>query len=271
MNQPRWGASVKFQLLFAIAMPAIAIPVVVAAPAAAQVRAVPRIVIAKADNDRDMLSGGWGFGPGYRSPRAPLIAPIIGAHDNFHGIAFFTRGSQVYVDLMRDTGGADWHFSAGPVLGAGLADDGYVDDRRTTAARTTGIALGAGGYLGVTRTGVVTGDDALTFRLSYVRGLGNLAGEAFTPAIDYATPVSRKLLLGVSVSADYARPRRGWRTVNVTGFTDIALTGDLRHGLLLLLAVGRGRMEGDFVASPVTQIAGNPDQVFGAVGLGYAF
>eukprot|EP01035_Chromulina_nebulosa_P004747 gene4747-6475_t len=85
---------------------AIAMPVVVAAPAAAQVRAVPRIIIAKADNDRDMLSGGvgWGFGPGYRSPRASLIAPIVGAHDNFHGIAFFTRGSQVYVDLMRDTG-----------------------------------------------------------------------------------------------------------------------------------------------------------------------
>jgi hypothetical protein len=30
-------------------------------------------------------------------------------------------------------------------------------------------------------------------------------------------------------------------------------------------------MEGDFAASPVTRIAGSPNQFYGALGLGYTF
>jgi outer membrane protein len=269
---------VKFLLSLAVAT-----PVVIAAPAMAQDRPVPRIVIAKSDNDRDTLSigGGWGYVPGYHGPIGHVLVPIITTHGTFHGIAFFTRGSQVYVDLMPETTRPRWHFSAGPVLGADL---GRTVDRRAAPPGTRGIAFGAGGFVGITRTGLLTGsDDSLSFRLSYVRDVGNIyGGDVVTPAIDYATPLSRKMLVGVSLSVDHAATRyprgyfdvaarRGWQQVNVTGFADIALTGDLRRGLFVLLAAGRGRMEGDFTTSPVTQIAGNPDQIYGAVGLGYTF
>ncbi|CAN5388571.1 hypothetical protein BH10PSE14_BH10PSE14_36250 [soil metagenome] len=265
---------------------AVATPVVIAAPAMAQDRPVPRIVIAKSDNDRDTLSigGGWGYVPGYHGPIGHVLVPIITTHGTFHGIAFFTRGSQVYIDLMSAATSPRWQFSAGPVLGADLDRAGRPIDRRPALAGTRGMAIGAGGFVGITRTGLVTGsDDSLSFRLSYVRDVGNgRGGDVVTPAIDYATALSRKMLVGVSLSADHASAgyprgyfdvaaRRGWQQVNVTGFADIALTGDLRRGLFVLLAVGRGRMEGDFVASPVTQIAGNPDLIYGAVGLGYSF
>jgi outer membrane scaffolding protein for murein synthesis (MipA/OmpV family) len=260
-------------------------PIAIAAPATAQDGHAPRIVIAKVDNDRDTLSiGGSWYLPGYRGGQAPLLAPIIATHGRFHGIAFFTRGSWVYVDLMRDSSQARWHVAAGPVLGADLDRAGRVDDRRDAPRGLSGVAFGAGGHVGITRTGLFTGaDDSLSFRLSYVHGIdAPYGGDVVTPALDYATPLSRKLLIGLSLSADYAAAgyprahfdvaaRRGWQQLNVTGFADIALTGDLRHGLVLLLAVGRGRLEGDFAASPVTQIAGKPDQVFGAVGLGYGF
>ena len=50
-----------------------------------------------------------------------------------------------------------------------------------------------------------------------------------------------------------------------------SLTGDLLHGLGLYVSGSYSRMENGFAASPVTSIAGSPNQWFGAVGLGYTF
>jgi outer membrane scaffolding protein for murein synthesis (MipA/OmpV family) len=50
-----------------------------------------------------------------------------------------------------------------------------------------------------------------------------------------------------------------------------ALTGDLRHGLGLFFTGSYSRLQNDFAASPVTSVAGSPNQWFGALGLGYTF
>jgi MipA family protein len=165
------------------------------------------------------------------------------------------------------------------------------------ALGTRKLAPEVGGNAGIRKTGVITSDyDSLSFRVAFVHDVSGVNDSyVITPTIDYGTPLSRKFDVGVSVSAAYAGTNyahtyfdvdasgslrsglpvftghRGWKNVVFGVLGDYALTGDLTHGLGMFVVASYSRLENDFAASPVTSIAGSPDQLFGAVWLGYTF
>ena len=154
-----------------------------------------------------------------------------------------------------------------------------------------------GGFAGLGKTGVLTSDyDKLTASLTYVRDV-NDAHDSYviTPTLDYGTPLSTKAYVGIAASANYVGgdyadyyftvtpagalastlpafdAGKGWKDWNLSGFATVALTGDLLHGLGLVVGARYSRLLGDFARSPVVSVAGDKDQWLGTVGLSYTF
>ncbi|MEG3146717.1 MipA/OmpV family protein [Sphingomonas sp. RT2P30] len=285
-------------------LPLLAVPVVlVASPVAAQDRPTPtpapNIAIEPSDTNDDTLTIGAGavYLPSYQGSNDYVVTPIVAARGQYHGRSFFTRGAQLFVDLVPTPPGPRWSFSAGPVLSADLNRTGRVVDTQIKALGRRKIALEAGGYVGIGKTGVITSDyDSLSLRVSYVHDVGTVhRSYIVTPALDYSTPLSKSVLVGLTVSADYAgtgyaqtyydvdapgalrsglpvfAARKGWQDITVGALAGFSLSGDLRHGAVLVVGGGYSRVQGDFAASPVTRIAGSPNQFYGALGLGYTF
>lgn len=278
----------------------IAAPLALSAPpAAAQDSPPPRIDVAQADTNNDTLTIGAGavFMPTYQGSNDYVLTPVVAARGQYHGVSFFTRGAQLFVDVVPSAPGPGWSFELGPVLAADLNRTGRVGDARIKALGKRKIALEAGGYAGITRTGVITSDyDTVSFRVSYIHDVGDVhRSYIVTPTLDYTTPLSKSVLVGVTLSADYAgngyadtyysvdapgalrsglpvfTARKGWQDFTVGALAGFSLSGDLRHGTVLVVGAGYSRMQNDFAASPVTRIAGSADQFYGAVGLGYTF
>lgn len=282
-------------------LPLLAVPLALSAlPAAAQdAPPPPRIDVAQADTNSDTLTIGAGavFMPTYQGSDDYVLTPVVAARGQYKGVSFFTRGAQLFVDVVPSPPGPGWSFELGPVLAADLNRTGRIGDARVKALGKRKLALEAGGYAGITRTGVITSDyDTLSFRVSYIHDVGAVhRSYIVTPTIDYATPLSKSVLVGLTLSADYAgagyadtyysvdapgslrsglpvfAARKGWQDFTVGALAGFSLSGDLRHGAVLVLGAGYSRMQNDFAASPVTRIAGSPDQFYGAVGLGYTF
>lgn len=156
----------------------------------------------------------------------------------------------------------------------------------------------AGGYVGISRTGVITSDyDTLTVRVAYVHDLSDAYDSyVVTPQINYATPLSPRTLVSVGASADYVGKGygrtyfgvtpagaiasglraysindSGWKRYNLTAFVLQSLSGDLRRGFGLGAGVLYGRLLGDYKRSPIVSDVGDADQLAAAVGLTYTF
>jgi outer membrane scaffolding protein for murein synthesis (MipA/OmpV family) len=288
------------KLLSALSLSLLAAPLALSAPpAAAQDSPPPRIDVAQADTNNDTLTIGAGaaYMPTYQGSDDYILTPLVAARGQYKGVSFFTRGAQLFVDLVPTPSGPTWDFAAGPVVSADLNRTGRVGDAQIRALGKRKIAIEAGGYVGIGKTGVITSDyDSLSFRVSYIHDVGKIHGSYIvTPALDYSTPLSKSVLVGLTVSADYAgagyahtyydvdapgalrsglplfTAHKGWEDYTIGGIAGFSLSGDLRHGAILVVGAGYSRMLNDFAASPVTSVAGNPNQFYGAVGLGYTF
>ncbi|CAN5388558.1 hypothetical protein BH10PSE14_BH10PSE14_36240 [soil metagenome] len=287
--------------LVKLLLPLVAVPLaIIAQPAAAQDQSPPpRAEGAPADSNADTLTIGAGaaYMPTYIGSNDYVLTPVVAARGQYHGISFFTRGAQLFVDLVPTPSGPTWDFAAGPVIAADLNRTGRVGDAQVRALGKRKIAIEAGGYVGIGKTGVVTSDyDSLSLRVSYIHDVGNVHGSYIvTPSIEYSTPLSKAVLVGLTVSADYAgagyahtyydvdaagalrsglpvfAARKGWQDYTIGAITAFSLSGDLRHGFVLAAGAGYSRVKNDFAASPVTRIAGSPNQFYGALGLGYTF
>ena len=271
-----------------------------ALPAAAQdASPPPHLDVAQADTNNDTLTIGAGavYMPTYQGSNDYVLTPVAAARGQYHGVSFFTRGAQLFVDLVPSPPGPGWSFELGPVIATDLNRTGRVVDTRIKALGKRKIALEAGGYAGITRTGVITSDyDTVSFRVSYIHDVGSVhRSYIVTPTLDYTTPLSKAVLVGVTLSADYAgngyadtyysvdapgslrsglpvfAAHKGWQDFTVGALAGFSLSGDLRHGAVVVVGAGYSRMQNDFAASPVTRIAGDPDQFYGAVGIGYTF
>lgn len=225
------------------------------------------------------------------TPGAIVVGKVSG-HD------FFTRGTQLYVNLIPSASGPGTSLELGLVGGARLDRTNNVDDLRVRALGKLDTAWEVGGYVGVSRTGVVTSDyDTLTVRVAYVHDVSDVYDSyVITPQINYATPLSPRTLVSIGASADYvgkgygrtyfgvtpagtlasglrtyAINESGWKRYNLTAFALQSLSGDLRRGLGVGAGVLYGRLLGDYKRSPIVADAGDADQLAAAVGLTYTF
>jgi outer membrane scaffolding protein for murein synthesis (MipA/OmpV family) len=265
-----------------------------ASPAVAQVAAP-----AQTTEDHNSLTIGVGgaYMPSYEGSNDYILTPVGAARGKVHDFSFFTRNTQLYVNAIPTPSGPGVDFELGPIIGINFNRNTRLVDPRIEALGKRKLAVEAGGFIGIGKTGLITSDyDNLTVRVAYVHDISGIyRSYVITPQIQYTTPLSRTAFVGLSASADYAGTgyatayydvdaagsvrsglpvftgHKGWKQVTFGVVGGHALTGDLLHGLGLFFTGSYSRLQNDFAASPVTSIAGSPNQWFGALGLGYTF
>jgi MipA family protein len=270
---------------------ALALLAAAAAPALAQESEA-------ADDGSDNFTIGAGaiYGPSYEGSDDYVVSPGAQFRGRVSGYSFYTRGTSLYLDLIRQQPGAPVDVSFGPVVNVRLNRTGRIKDPQVRALGEVDTAIEAGASFGVTRNGVLHGYDFLTARVDVVHDVTDTHGSLIvTPAIEYATPLSRTFLVGASVSAEhvgggYARTYFGVTPAGAAasglspytldgGFKNIrtgllvtqSLSGDLRRGWALFGLGSYSRLLGDFKRSPIVRDAGDADQFLIGAGVGYTF
>jgi MipA family protein len=234
--------------------------------------------------------------PRYEGADDNVFVPAVAVRGSISGIAFSTLGTALFVDLVPSYTGPGTKLVAGPMA--------HVTLNRTSAKRTRAqqiVALGkvdtaieVGGHLGISRTGVITSDfDTFTLDVAVSHDVTGTHGSLIvTPSINYGTPLSEKIYVGLSVAANHvgggyaktyfgitplqslssglpaASTGSGFKDINFGLLTNISLTGDLRGGLSFFAIGNYERLLGDFARSPVVR---DRNQWFGGVGLAYTF
>lgn len=266
----------------------------------AEPQSAPRIDVDPAALDRDTITigGGVGYVPSYEGSDDYVVIPVGAVRGKVSGFNFQSRGLQLSVDAVRDRSDSGIDLMFGPVVGLNLNRTNRIVDRQVRALGTRRAAVEVGGYAGIGKTGVITSAyDTLSVRVSYVRDVTGIHDSyVITPSIEYGTPISRRAYVGIAASASiagdgyaqayfavdpagsiasglpvFAQPRGGVKSYSGTLLGNYALSGDLLKGLQLFTILSYSRLQGDFARSPVTSIAGSPDQFYGALGIGYTF
>ena len=263
---------------------------VVAAPAVAQETAP--------DTSRDTVTVAVGPAiiPRYEGASDYTATPAGAIRARIHGITLTTLGTSLFVDLIPAPKGPATKFVIGPVAHvytnrAGLKQ---VRDPRIVALGKIPVSVDLGGHIGISRTGVVTSDyDVASFDVAVTHDVtGVYDSLTVTPSVNYGTPLSRRAFVGISASAThvgsgFARryfgvtpvqalasglpayaPGAGFKDATFAGVGNLALTGDLLHGLSAFATGSYSRLLGAFGRSPVVR---DRNQWFGGVGLAYTF
>jgi MipA family protein len=231
-------------------------------------------------------SGDYGFQPG---------GVLQGKVDGFD---FQVRGTNIFVDLIRDRPGSGWNVIAGPVAQVRLERNSRrdIDDPRVAALGTRKTAVELGGYVGIGKRGFLIPPASLTIDLAYVRDVAG-AHDSFilTPGIALSSPVSRRTFARLGVSADYvgrgygrtyfdvapiATPGAlpayqtrgsGFKSMGTTLLLTHDLGGDNRKGWGLFALTGYKRLLGQYARSPIVRDAGKADQFLAVAGVAYSF
>ena len=280
---------------------ALAAGVAILALAAAPAAFAQEVTTTETPTNDDTLTIGVGgaYVPSYEGSDDYRFVPVAGFRGKVSGHNFYTRGTSVYFDLVPEKPGNNVDVSFGPVANVRFARSSRkgIKDTQVRALGTLDTAIEVGGFVGVAKTGVITSDyDTLSFRFTYLRDVTDTHDSyIIQPAIEYGTPLSTSMYVGLGVSADYAGggfadtyfgvtpagriasglpvydADGGWKNVTSTAFANYALSGDLRHGVSLIAAGGYTKLLGDFKDSPVVRTAGSSNQWFGALGIAYTF
>ncbi|MEG3082689.1 MipA/OmpV family protein [Sphingomonas sp. PB2P12] len=254
-----------------------------------------------ADPYRDTVTIGAGVAalPDYEGSNDYRITPVPAAIGAIKGYGFVLAGNQLSVDLIKDKPGPVWDFQAGPIaqLNFNRSSSGNIDDLRVRALGKRATAVELGGYVGLSKTGVLTSPyDKLSVTLGYRHDVSDVHDSGiWNPSVTYFTPLSRKAAFGLFASADIVERGYAQAYYNVSAAQSLAsglpvytaggglknwtlgaigsysLTGDLLHGIKIVAGGTYGRMEGDIARSPLVAIAGSRDQWLGTMGLAYTF
>lgn len=253
-----------------------------------------------AEEDRSGLTIGIGAAtlPDYEGSDQNSVTPGTVIVGKIAGHDVFTRGTQLYFNLLPSGVGPQTNFELGVIGAVRLDRTNEIDNLQVGALGKIDTAFEAGGYIGVSRTGVITSDyDTLTVRVGFTHDVSDVhESYVITPQITYSTPLSRTTLVSIGASADYVGKgygetyfgvtpagslasgldiysvsESGWKRYNLTAFVVQSLTGDLRRGLGIGAGLLYGRMLGKYKRSPIILDVGNADQLAAAVGLTYTF
>jgi outer membrane scaffolding protein for murein synthesis (MipA/OmpV family) len=267
-----------------------------AAPAFGQATApAPTLPDPNDQSDTLTIGAGAAFIPDYEGSDDYRIIPAAAVRGRVGGIAFFTRATYLYVDLVP-RGSGKLELDAGPIVGVRFNRTGKIKDDAVDRLPERNKAIEVGGFVGVTAHGLTNPYDSLSVRLDVVKDVANgHESTIVSPTIDFGTPLSRTLYVGASLSADWVGGgyadtyysitpadtlASGLRTFDADGgfkgwkaglLANQSLTGDLTHGLSLFGTAGFSRLSGDFKRSPIVADRGSASQWFGAIGLGYTF
>lgn len=247
--------------------------------------------------DRLSIGAGAVLVPSYEGSNNYDASPGIVVQGSVDGHDFWTRGLNATFDLLKKRDPHALHLQFGPTVNLNLNRSGRIADDQVRALGKVKAALEVGGFVGVSKMGVLTSDyDTLSVRLSVTHDVTGIHDSTiFTPSINYGTPLSRTAYVGVSGSVDivgdgYAdtyfsvdpagsaasglpvySAKGGLKSYSLNLFAARSLSGGLTHGWALFAAGGYKRLLNDFSASPIVSVAGSANQWFGGIGVGYTF
>ena len=262
-----------------------------ATPALAQDPAYPD------PNDRSdtfTLGVGAGWVPDYEGANEYRVIPAVFIRGRISGFNFFTRGTYLYVDVIRGGGGTDLNF--GPIVGWRGNRSGDVKDAAVDKLPELDSAIEIGGFAGISWNGLTNPYDTLSLRVDVLTDVGNAhESTLISPTIDFGTPLSRTFYIGASAGLDWVgngyadyyysiTPAEGviaglpafdadgglksWRLGLIA---NQSITGDLTGGFSVFGAGGYTRLVGDFADSPIVDDRGSANQWFGALGIAYTW
>jgi MipA family protein len=240
---------------------------------------------------------GGGIGPSYEGSNAYDFQPggiIQGAID---GIEFGARGTNLYVDFVRDSRDRKTNFNAGPIIQLNLDRTNGIKDAQVRALGEKATTLEIGGFFGISKRGVLIPPASLSAEIGIVKGVsGAHRSWIATPSIALSSPLSDSAFARISLSADYVGKGYGRAyfdvdaagsaasglplyATNGSGFKSIGTTllitrdlgGEPRKGLSLFALTGYKRLLGQYARSPIVRDAGSADQFLGVVGVAYGF
>lgn len=286
-----------------LAAPAIAAPaateraqpaVAVAGPVAAD----PPVTNRKLAPNQLIMGVGALVTPDYEGSNDYLITPGAAAIIRVAGHAITWQGTSLSIDLVPEHVGQRSKLAFGPYAELNFDRASAPRDPVVSLMRKRKVALEAGGFIGFSRTGVLTSPyDRLSLQISFAHDVGNVSKSfVVTPSIAYLMPVSHAVVLGSTLSGDivggrYARyyfgigptssamtglpryqPSWGLKSMSLSLMGGVSLRGDLqKRGVIIGGLLSYKRMLGDFADSPLVAQRGNANQLSAAVGLGYAF
>lgn len=240
---------------------------------------------------------GGGVGPDYEGSNDSSFQPGGVLQGKLDGLDFQVRGTNIYVDLVREAPGSRTNIIAGPVAQVRLDRTGSIRDARVAALGDRKVAVELGGYLGIGRRGVLIPPDSVNVELTFLHDVAGAHGSfILTPSVSYSTPLSRQAYARLALSADYVGEGYGQtyfdvsqagaaasglapHTVRGSGFKSAGgvlllvhdLGGNARKGVGLFALGGYKRLLGQYAASPVVRDAGSASQTFAVGGVTYSF
>lgn len=254
-----------------------------------------------AANDSELTIGiGGGVAPSYAGSDDYVALPGIIVRGRYDGFAFFSRGPNLYVDVLRGQQFKGFDLELGPVVNYRPDRSGRIKDSRVAALGTRNAAWELGGWAGIGRSGVFTSPyDSLSFRISVVQDVsGTHKSFMISPVIEYGTPLSKTSYLGLSASLDYvgkgfggyyynidsagalasglaaygeAGDKAGFSRLNTAVFAAKSLSGNLRKGWAIFAVGSHGQLLGRYKRSPIVRDAGSAAQWLGGLGIAYTF
>jgi outer membrane scaffolding protein for murein synthesis (MipA/OmpV family) len=277
-----------------------------ATPAFAQTVGDPGLPDPNDQSDTFTIAAGGAYIPDYEGSDDYKFSPFGAIRGRLNGLNFSTRGTYLYVDLIRQPdSGID--FDAGPIVGIRRERVSKIEDDfvRLFGKRKTAIELG--GFVGITAHGLTNPYDALSVRLDVVTDVGNAhESTVFTPNIDFGTPLSKHTYVSLGASADFVsnkyadyyysyvlftetesqaglegpqfapppfsyNAKGGMKNWKLTALINQSITGDLTHGLSIFGAGTYSRLVGSIGRSPFVDDRGSKSQWQGVLGLAYTF
>lgn len=266
-----------------------------AAPALAQPVGEAGMPDPNDQSDTLTIAVGGAIIPDYEGSNDSKGTPFAAIRGRVGGMSFSTRGTYLYLDLIRrPASGID--FDVGPIVGFRRERTGKVKDDFVNALPERDTAIEIGGFAGVTWHGLTNPYDALSVRLDVISDVGGAhKSTIFTPSIEFGTPLSKHTYVGASLSADFVSGRYaeyyysispaegfaaglpaydadgGMKNWKLTALVNQSLTGDLTHGLSIFGAGSYSRLLGEIADSPIVDGRGSKSQWQGVIGLAYTF
>ena len=277
------------------------IALLAATPALAQGAGDPGLPNPNDQSDVFTIALGGAWIPDYEGSNDYEGTPFAAIRGRVNGMSFSTRGTYLYLDLIRrPDSGID--FDAGPIVGFRRERTGKVKDDFVTRLPERDTAIELGGFVGATFHGLTNPYDQLSLRLDVVSDVGGAhKSTIFSPAIDFGTPLSKHTYIGASLSADFVSNRYadyyysyafigpmggigtlaippssydadgGMKNWKLSALINQSITGDLTHGLSIFGAGTYSRMVGSIGRSPFVDDRGSKSQWQSVLGLAYTF
>lgn len=244
--------------------------------------------------DNVTVALGLAWGPDYMGSNDYRFIPGGLVRGSVGGIDFQTNGLRLSAGISSE---GPVSFSAGPVIGLRLSRSGNVDDDIVDELPDRDVGVEVGAYGSVSIKQVTNPFDSLSFKLEALHDIAGAHDDwLLNPSVTYTTPVSRRTLVSLSLSADivgddFAATYFGItpeEALLVPELPAYALDGGLKsYGGQLLVGhsfnndpfsgwsvfalASYERIIGDFADSPLVADRGSADQFFLVAGVGYSF